>query len=59
MRLRSSVLCVLLFASFLALSPSPARCVSWQQVTQFTGQETQQLDTAEFRYVAVDLELYA
>lgn len=50
MRFRSAVLCVLLFASFLVgLCLLPARCASWQQVTQFTGQGTQQLDTVEFR----------
>jgi hypothetical protein len=50
MRFRSALLCVLLFASFLVgLCLLPARCASWQQVTQFTGQGTQDFDTVEFR----------
>jgi hypothetical protein len=50
MRIWTLALCVLLFVSFFAgLCSFPAKCASWQQVTQFTGQGTQELDTVEFR----------
>jgi hypothetical protein len=49
MRRYSMVMCVLLLAFSLVAFCSPSvKCADWRQVTQFTGQGTQQLDTQEF-----------
>jgi hypothetical protein len=50
MRFRTVALCVLLFVFLFVGSGSfPVKCASWQQVTQFSGQGTQDFDTVEFR----------